>query len=192
MELTTLPLLADLADVAARTGVAYDADNDRALAMLAEASAFFRSYTGQQITLVEDDTQELFGTWDDVLQLPQLPVSELSDLSLRYRGETSLTVYDDWTFTRRGRVRRVGGWGGPDAIVSVTYTHGFETVPDDVRRCVASIAHRIMANPNDVIGEQIGSYQVTYAQQALTDRNPIGLTVRDQVVMDKYREWASH
>lgn len=190
MELTQLPLLAEPADFADRRGVTVDLNDPQALAYLADASAFFRSYTGQQITRVEADEQELFGTWDDVLRLPQLPVTEVTDVGIRYVGEDEVTDYEDWRVTRRGRLRRYGGWGGPDAIVSVVYTHGFEEVPDDVRRCVASIAHRVISNPNDVIGETIGSYEVVYAQQAATGKTPVGLSVREQFILDKYQAWA--
>ena len=61
-------------------------------------------------------------------------------------------------------------WGGPSARVTVTYTHGFATVPPSVKAAVLSMAARAAASPAGVRQESIAGYSVTYADAGVMVR----------------------
>lgn len=198
MELATLPLLADIADLADLRGVDPDDEDHQALQALAQASAFFRSYTGKVITVVEDDEQVLTGTWDNLLKLPQRPVISVSAVARR-RGSETVDTEDVAPYSLlRDHLYRYGGWGGPEAIVTVTYTHGFEVIPDDVRATVLSMAARAYAGfqatsagqSGSVVREKIVNYEVQYGETSTsTETSSSGVRADEQSVLDKYRAW---
>lgn len=51
--------------------------------------------------------------------------------------------------------------------VYVTYTHGYATVPADVRAIVLTLAGRVLTNPSDLRQESVGSVSVTYAAETI-------------------------
>lgn len=55
-------------------------------------------------------------------------------------------------------------WGGPAAIVTVTYSHGRDPIPNLARLVCLSTADRFMSVPTGVVQETLGSYSVSYAQ----------------------------
>jgi hypothetical protein len=143
------------------------AQADMALAL---ATGIIRAETGQTLSLVEDDEVTLLGSAYAKLALPERPVIAVSSVS----GES---VNDD-EWTRQGAsLTRWYGW--PD-VVTVTYTHGFAVIPDDVKAITLAVAARILAanDPNApaVTREQIGSYSVEYAQTNVTSAETAFLT----------------
>lgn len=197
MLLASLEPLAPVWDLADRTGSEIALDDVQALRLLADASALFRSLSGQQINLIEDDEQELAGTWERTLRLPQLPVVSLASAAMRCPGELIFTTLGDTTPpTRRGKVYRAGGWGGPDAAVRVVYSHGTLDIPDDVRGCVCSMAERglslanlVEANPTGVTQWTAGPVSVSYESPASASASVLGLTAAESDVIAKYRAW---
>lgn len=199
MELATLPLLADIADLADLRGVDPDDEDHQALRALAQASAFFRSYTGKDITRVEDDEQVLTGTWDNLLKLPQRPVISVSAVARR-RGSETVDTEDVGPYALlHDHLYRYGGWGGPESIVTVTYTHGFDVIPDDVRETVLSMAARSYAGfqitssgqAGAVIREKIVNYEVQYGEETTSaaSGSSRGVSADEQFVLDKYAAW---
>jgi hypothetical protein len=96
-----------------------------------EASATIRNYCKQYLELVDDDVYTFDvrpARWN--LLLPELPVVEVT--SVVEDGET-LTVDDDYELGLYGQLWRVGRrWAAGTQIVTVTYTHGYAEIPDDV------------------------------------------------------------
>lgn len=148
---------------------------------LAGASAAIQRYTGQQIELVTDDVQKLQGTWSKELELPQWPVVSVSDV----RINSGVVAPGTWFLTSNGRLYRgylpifngpddwggdlfLTSWLGPISTVQVTYTHGWETIPDDVKLVTLRVAARAMGNPTAATQEHIGAYSVSYAPGTAT------------------------
>lgn len=171
--------------------VAFDETDFAAVEALRGASALFRRLTSQQISLVEGDVQELFGSWSCDLWLPQRPVLALNSLEVRCIGESTFTTYTDQSVTRRGHVTRWGYpggfWFGPGAVIRVDYDHGYEVIPEDVSRVVATMAARLYgtANSGAMRSETIGSY--TYERATTADGAVIGLTSAELAVIEAYR-----
>jgi hypothetical protein len=142
----------------------------RAFAIRA-ASAIIRRWTHRTFTRVVDDQVRLRGNYGPILQLPQRPVAEVTAVRIDGYEVT------DWTLLADGRLRLgenshrhlyavhdnwFGSWGGPDAKIEITYTHGYTVVPDDVTMVTVQAAARILANPSGVRSESVGTYSVSH------------------------------
>lgn len=141
------------------------------------ASAAIRSYTRQTLTLVEDDEVVLRGTWRDQLDLPEVPVVEVSDIT---GVDVGVLVASSWTLVGSG-VHRSGGWLGPGVALSVTYTHGFATIPDDLVAVCLALAARTFDNPRALASEGYEGYSTT------PHLYPLELSRTEQAILDLYR-----
>jgi hypothetical protein len=184
--------LADPSDLADRLGVTFTSEqNDRAAALLADASAAVRNYTRQDITIVEDDVATLETTAEQWLFLPQRPVISVS--SVVAGGATLATGFwkleNDALFRYYGWASRLylagttQPWNQPDTIV-VTYTHGYGVVPDDIVRVVCKLAKASWVNPDGLREWQLGDLRVV---QALETVGEGALDAEDKKILDFYR-----
>jgi hypothetical protein len=167
---------ADVTELADFRGRAIgSAEVSRAELFLQLASADIQNYTGQTIELVTDDELVLHPQDSRAeLVMPQRPVIEVTAITLDGVAIAGFEV------TRWGRVR--WGAGGFDSglygtaeerylnpafppVVAVTYTHGFDPVPDDVRGVCLAWAARAMENPTSLDSETIGT-QYAYTRAA--------------------------
>lgn len=139
------------------------------------AKAAIQNYCQQQIALVEDDEITLdVEAGRQRLFLPELPVIEVA--SVIEDGET-LTVGsdEDYQVGRHGVLYRVGqNWAEGIQIVTVTYTHGYEEIPDDVIDVCTRAAARMYqaglksAELEGIAGVQamsLGDYSVTFGSE---------------------------
>lgn len=189
------PILVTVQQFAQSRGVTYSPSDVLVLRALEDASAMFRSLAHQTITVVEDDVVELQGNWSRRLYLPERPVLAVSALTIE--TETSPEPSDwavqeftapQYRWNRRGLLKLQYGcyFGGTDATVRATYSHG-QAVPDDVIGVVCSIAARIVANPSRVVSERMGEHDVTWAKTDAAGGSAIGLTSEEQRVVEKYQ-----
>ena len=121
------------------------------------ATAAIQAEAGQLLTpAIETITVAPIGT---IVLLPELPVTAVSTVVV---DGVSLAA-SDYTASTLGVLRRADGaaWAG---LVTVTYSHGYGTIPDDLRAVCVQSAARVLANPGGVQGESVGAYSVTYAR----------------------------
>src|SRR5919106_429763 len=138
---------AEVDDLAALLGETFDATRAaQAELALDLAATAIRSVAGQTIDYVEDDEVVLVGVWEADLGLPQRPVIDVAAV------EVDGTVDTDWELVGSALRRSLGGWGGPGVSVEVTYTHGYETIPEAVRSVCLQAAARFMINPEASAG----------------------------------------
>jgi len=120
-----------IADLVALLQIEIEYDDVSAQRAIMEASAAIRNYCHQYLELVEDDEYTFDvrpARWN--LLLPELPVVEVTGVV-----EDGEPLYDpdDYQLANYGQLVRVGRrWKAGIQIVAVTYTHGYETIPDDV------------------------------------------------------------
>lgn len=155
------------------------ADDDAAAAQaLRIASSLIRGYTRQTLTRVEDDQETHDGRGSTIVMLAELPVEAVTAVTL---DGDALTAGDDFTAAPHGVLYREGGgtWGTGRQTIVVTYTHGYDQVPDDLKGVCLDVASRVLANPEGHEREQIGAYGVGYARQRLTPD--------DKQILDRYR-----
>lgn len=131
-----------------RLGYSTLADLDNINGLILRVSARIRADVGQIFTTVEDDTVMLPVERRRVM-LPQRPVTSVTAVTA---GGTAVT---GWQLAGNTLLLpSIGRWAivaanGPDypiwacrpdaGLVNVTYSHGFESVPDDVQAAVFDI-----------------------------------------------------
>jgi hypothetical protein len=163
MALPPLATAAELNAVAQTTVDATAAD-----IALASASAIIRRWTRQTITKVADDVATLRVIDECELVLPQRPVVSVSQVKV------NSLVLQDWVLSG-DRLLRTGGWRRlpgtttyPDpGLVEVTYTHGWDEVPDDVRAVCLDLATMSVTNPAGLRSVAIDDYSRTFAAETL-------------------------
>lgn len=175
----------------------------RAEALLADASAAVRAYTGQDFDLVADDVVVLRGMGGRIT-LPGRPVQDVTRVEV-IGGSDALPDFtlSDWLFDGIDTVRIGEGttiinlpevWWDDDGYPGtyrVTYSHGYATVPADVLGVVCGAVLRVLANPSGYRSETVGSYSVTYAVPATGEQLGVNLTRYEAKALDRYRRKAN-
>lgn len=159
-----------------------DISIEQAQLVLEGTTAAIRAEANQTITRATT-TALLMGTWSQDLVLPERPVVAVGTVKLN--GIEMSTADYDWEglqILRRGQLlgrigvfdgnpRRpgaylgaVGHWGGPASTVEVTYTHGYDTAPADLKALCLQVAARVILNPQGLQSESLGAYSVRYVQ----------------------------
>lgn len=137
------------------------------------ASAAIQRYCGQTLTAVEDDEVTLDVVGGSRLILPELPVTAVSAV---VEDDEELDEDDDYKLGQHGILHRIGrSWATGIQIVTVTYDHGYATLPDDVVDvCVRAAARAYQAGLRasameavpGVSAESLGDHSVTYAPES--------------------------
>ena len=141
---------------------------------ITEASAAIRNYCHQYIELVEDEAVT-FDVWSLCwrLFLPELPVISVASV---VEDEETLDVDDDYKLANHGQLVRVGQrWPVGIQIATVTYTHGYATIPDDVAAvCARAAARRFQAGLKaadsdgvpGITAKALGDFSVSFTSEA--------------------------
>lgn len=183
--------LASIDDVQERLGVTFTgADADRVEALIRDASAKVRNYTGQTFTL--EETTDRLKARNGRLTLPQRPVVEVATVQDTNAVDVDYTLTNDilWLNTT---------WSGlapfdweprttPLGYVDVTYTHGYETIPDDILAVVCQIvgrAYGVNSQTAGLTGETIAGY--SYTMGSVGGAGAVGLLPEERAVLDAYR-----
>ena len=163
------------------------------LRLLTMASGVVRRYTRQLLTFVANDTATLPGSWGASVSLPQRPVTAVHSVTVNGRtlepgayqwdrdGELSVSsgsFAPDYGSAAGGSALwgpagsignpTAGGpsWSGPSAVITVSYDHGFDEIPQDVVNEVAGMVASQIATPMGILKEDIGGYKVAYQRSA--------------------------
>ncbi|MGW2425059.1 hypothetical protein ACWC0C_38455 [Streptomyces sp. NPDC001709] len=172
-----LPALATADELAAWMQREPDELPAGAALVLDTASAIVRAEARQRFT--RGTTTVALAPRERVVRLPQRPVIsvELVRVGARVLRPDEYRVWRDELWSPLAVTRPV----------VVTYTHGYETVPADVRAIVLTLAGRVLTNPSDLRQESVGSVNVTYAAETIgASLSPIE---RDQLA--RYRPRAA-
>lgn len=169
----TLSPLATPEQLAGWMQVTPDALPTSAVSVLEIVSAIVRAEARQSFT--RDTTTVTLYPLRGVVTLPQRPVVSIE--SVQRSGEP--VPY--WSISPEGF--RVAGC----EPVSVTFTHGYASVPGDVLAVVLTGAQRVLSNPNDLRQETVGSLSVTYASETIG----ASLAQADKDLLGRYRRRAA-
>jgi hypothetical protein len=135
------------------------AETTRANGLLIRASGLVQGAVRQTIELVEDDEIHLRGSRESTILLPQRPVLDVTSVVLDGEVIPSSDFYvEDDSIVRRC------GWGHPRMLLVVTYSHGWDPIPDAIKAVVLGMVARVWPNPSGVMSERLGQAQVTYSQ----------------------------
>lgn len=164
---------------------------DKALIAIDAACDTVRVIAEQTFNLVTDDEIRMDGTGTDALLLPQLPVTEISEV---IENGTTLTADTDYMVSADGVLLRLPSivengsislcrrqwWPGRQNI-AITYSHGYAEIPRDVRIVALSLAARLYGQGAGVVFQVLGQYQVRYSGA------PGDLTSTETLILHKYR-----
>ncbi|MFE1763106.1 hypothetical protein ACFW81_02620 [Streptomyces angustmyceticus] len=109
---------------------------------------------------------------EGVIRLPLRPVVSVDAVTL----DGASVVYDWDDETERLYVRGC-------VPLSVTFTHGYASVPGDVAAVALTAAQRVLSNPNDLRQETVGAVSVTYAAETIG----ASLSRADRDLLARYR-----
>ena len=176
-----------------------DAEAARAPALLDDASAMVRAYTGQTFTLVADD-EVVLRVQAGIVRLPQRPVIAVSRV-VAIGGELAPDVaITDWVFDGVDQIAIGTGaavinlpetWWDDDGFPGtyrVTYSHGYAAPPADVVAVTCGMVLRTLTAPTTqggVTSETIGSY--SYSLKAADTGVSVSLGQPDRQALARYR-----
>lgn len=163
-----LPALATVEQLAAWMQVETGTLPASAESTLDIVSSIVRAEARQSFTR-GTSTVELFPA-DGYVDLPQRPVVSVASVQ---RDGADVTYR-----LRRDRLLVSGS-----EPVSVTFTHGYASVPGDVLAVVLTAASRVLSNPSDLRQETVGSMSVTYAAETVG----ASLAPADKDLLARYR-----
>lgn len=130
------------------TPAAASADETSMQLALNIASSVVVARTGQRFTAEAADTITLDTHGGEDVFLPQRPVTAVTSVVTRDRGSTVTTARTlNVDYEVRGDRLRWVGLGYWPYEVTVTYDHGFATIPDDVKGATLAVAAEIFDNP---------------------------------------------
>lgn len=141
---------------------------------IVEATKAIKNYCHQEIELVEDEEITLDCAGGRRIFLPELPVVEVSEVV--EDGETLTEGSDeDYQLGQHGILYRVGAnWADGIQIVTVTYTHGYDEIPDDIASVCTRAASRayqagLRASEMDgvpgIVSKSLGDYSVSFGAE---------------------------
>lgn len=180
--------LASLTDLSDRLGRPLTATEEaRGQALLADASALVRTFTGQDFTRTDDETVVMRAQQGEI-RLPKRPVIDVTAVVAVGAGGAPDLPVTGWQWDGIDIVRTASDspsinmpelWYEDEAesypgTYRVTYSHGDAAVPADVVAIVARMALRTMTAPTmagGLTGETIGPYSYR------TDGSGVGTAV---------------
>lgn len=178
--MAALPALASVSDLSAYLQAEPPLENDDATAtlMLRLASGKVRDYCGPQLlSYVSDDQVTLTPSERGVAYLPELPVVGLpSAVEVTTDGGLTWAPMASWTFDlATGKLSDASTWPhrAPTAASSwrVTYSHGYQSIPDGIQGVVLDIAARSINTPAGIDLERVGLRQTKYSVAGMTQEN---------------------
>ena len=136
------------------------------------ASGYVQAYTGQSFVYSATTTVVLRPRGRIVL-LPELPVLSVSAVSV------DGAEVEDWVLEPDGIIRFVTS---PANLVTVSYSHGWQTVPADVVAVVAQMAAGMVNAPSDNVRSQaIDTFSVSYFEASSA------ISGEHRQILDRYR-----
>lgn len=167
-----------------------DTELAQADALLVRASARVITYTGQQFLAATSTAQ--VKVRNQIARLPQRPVTAVSAVvDLDGNAPTFTWLNDD-------RVRlgnrfandtfEVDRWANRILEVRITYDHGYDEAPDDVKAVVCQMVGRALGRPADaaaVTQESIAGY--SYSVGGAAAAGAVGMMADEKAALDVYR-----
>lgn len=159
-------LLADTATLALLVDETINPEDPKALLLLRSASSVVRSPehgTGQYLSRVDDDEVRVVPRTASVAFLSEFPIVDVSKVEVKFAdGWTELDTGSYSVNEETGRITlRTTPWH-PAELWRVTYTHGFDEIPDDIAAVTAALAARYWETPIGVDNERIGQRSIKY------------------------------
>lgn len=156
---------------------------DRDLERLDAAEAAVRAYCGWHVAPVVLETVTVDGSGSEALFLRSLRVVDVTGV---VQDGQELDI-DGLEWSQDGFMRSPRGrWTRKLRGVTVTMSHGFDSVPDVVE-IVRAISERAGVSPAGVVREQAGQVSLSYAQTASGVAGGVVLMDHERAMLDRYK-----
>jgi hypothetical protein len=175
--------LASVDDLNNFSQLAIDPNDTAAAFLLKVASGMVRRYLQQDVTATVGDVEYCDPIAGGVL-LSQLPVSSVTRVETSLDGVT-WTVADPASYVVSRRLGIVsaractGLWPTDPESWRVTYSHGYDDIPDEIKGVVCSVAARLYSTPSGIDMERTGQRQAKY--------NNADLNAMEKLILDGFR-----
>lgn len=143
--------------------------------LVASAEAAVRAYCGWHVAPSRSESFTVDGTGSHVLALPTMHLTAVESITENDADVATTTV--QWSAA--GYLWRAQPWTTRLRGVAVTATHGYATVPAEVRAVVLDVAELLAHGQGGATRHQVGQVSVAYAEQQLTALHAM--------VLDRYR-----
>ena len=190
-----------VSDVATFLGISeMQIDSVQITQAIKAASASIRNYCKQEISQKTGDVAYFDGAYQSKLFLPQLPVISVSKV---IEDGHVLTEGEDYKLGNNGILYRMWrDWAKGIRNIEVTYTHGYEVIPDDIKEVAYRSAARVYqaqlkAKKTDGVAINsitVGDYSVNYQDDSMRQvDNAIGVSAArtllksEKEILDNYR-----
>lgn len=175
-------------------------DTATAADCLRYATGMVRARVGQHVDYVVDDVvvcDPIAGS--PAVLLPEVPVVAVTSVELLDYTVPLVPVWvtqtaDRWEWTAAGLLtlsRWVGDiivgpsrFTGRPRSVRVTYTHGYQTIPDELVGVVLGVASRMYANPQTAQSESESIDD--YSRETRHGAHPVGFSPLEDAVLGRY------
>lgn len=194
-----MDLLASPSDLEDRLGRPLaPGETGRGQALLADASALVRAFTGRDFSRTDDDTVTIRAQQGEI-RLPQRPVIDVTEVVALGAGGAPNLVVTGWQWDGLDIIRTTAdspsinlpaAWYDDDieaypGTYRVTYSHGTAAVPADIVAVVARMALRTLTAPTmagGVTGETIGPY--SYRTDGSSAGTAVAMTDDDRKMLE--------
>jgi hypothetical protein len=176
--------LATATSLTAYTGGRIDGTDPRVTPVLDGVSAAVRNWCGWHVFPDLQQTVTLDGPGGRYLALPTRHVATVTAVT-----ENGTTLVDgvDYRWSTDGSIKRVTRyWTDDYRAITVTYTHGFEDVPD-VTAVVLSVAARLLASPMGAVSESAGGVTVKWSETTRGVAGGLGILDHEYALLAPYR-----
>lgn len=108
------------------------------------ATQAVRDYCGWHIAPSQEDVQVIVPTGSSSIFLRSLHVTAIDTIT---SVGTTFVADEDYVWTADGTLTRATGWRILDPV-TVTFTHGYDEFPANVRQVIVALAQRSIDNPS--------------------------------------------
>lgn len=181
--------LATVADLEVRTPLPAGSEA-RAGALLADASALVRGHTRQWLSFVADDVRVIRAI-GRVIKLPERPVESVTEVAAIDAGGD--VPVSGWMWDGIDKVFLPLQHGSAGGTWRVTYSHGYQPLPDDVVAVVCGMVGRVLTSPSmaeGVTSETIGQYSYQMQQSVGSSGVAVRMLPSDRDALARYRRTA--
>lgn len=140
------------------------------------ASDVIESETGVTFSLVEDQEVRMQADGYGIIELNSKPIQEVTIYIIDSTDEVTYATWDG--------LAAVYGLQ-PNEVVDIVYTHGYATVPGDIKAVCYGVCSRMMYNPSGLRQETVGAISVTYPGIG-GEAGTLNFSTLEKKVLDKY------
>lgn len=133
-----------------------EADQDQAQYYINTISAFINKYVDVSFEFVENGTLRYKTDWNGTITL-RGPVESVTGVARPGTDAVPCHLFDDIDVIYNLQ---------PNTAYDVTYTYGYETVPEDVKSVVIEGCRSSLNNPNSSLSFRVGDVTETYISNA--------------------------